>query len=124
MTKVEKLQIELALADLMTDDSEDFSNGIERLCKLIGRDYPAARILRGCKNVDIREVAAGQDNREFSVTDLVVDKATVAGTAHTCFICHKPKGQPPDGCPGHYQTSGTESISGTRWACQISKETH
>jgi len=29
----------------------------------------------------------------------------LSGLEEVCWICHKPKGQPPDRCPGHYDTS-------------------
>lgn len=98
ITASEKAQLRRIIAVLM-DDKGNFNDAIDELATMAGMVYPAAAILRDCKEVSFAEVAS-RPNQPFSVT-------VPPSQVEKCPEC---------GGNGNMNGAGNED-GGDQWAC-------
>src|SRR3989304_6192339 len=77
-----------------------------------------------CSHPEIAVIVGGSEDKRNPIDMIaaIIEDTLTSGLDYTstlpdklwrCLICHKPKGQPPDRCPGHYDTHAGRSRVGT-----------
>lgn len=59
-------------------------------------------------NLDLAAKKQGGHGFPTRILEALASAEGLLGDAEACFICHKPKGQPPERCPGHYEATAGE----------------